>query len=494
MMKFQYTISEAKKEIKNSISVYMMKDEKGNYIIPENKKNPFYIIGVPGIGKTEMAEQIAKELGIGFLSTSLTHHTRNSVLGLPVITDVYGEKGTEYTIPDMLAKVIKECEKGYKEGILLIDEFASMSDALVAPMLAFLQNKCIGNHKLPEGWVLLLCSNPPEYNETAREFDAAVMDRVRLMNVIYSKEDFINYAIEINMHPIIIDYIRNNENSAYICESDNLGNRIVTTRGWENLSQCLYGYEKLNLEVTPKLIYQFIKDENVVYEFYNYYVLCKSTLKIEDITDIIQGVNWSENIEKVYDMDFNRKMQISDVLMKIAVNDSEKVVQDAKLLAYLKRWIDEWEDNYTDIDCFEGAMKSRIGQPIFAVSYLPKVFSERKCDKAEEQMINEILLSVKKSKKDSFQRATDGMVLKAMKMWYEKKNTKVMEYMNNINNEISNIIKFIKNIDDTSFMKFFIRNLNQQENVLYILTELKNEEYTAQLSLLYGNEFDKIIF
>ena len=48
---------------------------------------PFYLEGAPGIGKTQIVGQLAKEMGIGYVSFSLVHHTRNSLLGLPVISE-----------------------------------------------------------------------------------------------------------------------------------------------------------------------------------------------------------------------------------------------------------------------------------------------------------------------------------------------------------------------------------------------------------------------
>ena len=193
MLDYTYTIEEAKKEIKESVSVYFTKGANGYYVIPQERQNPFYLVGAPGIGKTQMVREIAEEIGCGFFATSLTHHTRNSILGLPVIR---GEevKYTEYTMPEILAVIEEKYQAGETEGLLLLDEFASMPESLVAPMLAFLQNKTIGNHKLPEGWVLILASNPPEYNRTARTFDAAIMDRVRTMQIVYDQKDFLEYG------------------------------------------------------------------------------------------------------------------------------------------------------------------------------------------------------------------------------------------------------------------------------------------------------------
>ena len=83
-----YTIAKAKDAIKKGIRGYLLKDENGQYIMREENRLPFYLEGAPGIGKTEIVRQIAEELGLGYVSFSLVHHTRNSLLGLPVIKEL----------------------------------------------------------------------------------------------------------------------------------------------------------------------------------------------------------------------------------------------------------------------------------------------------------------------------------------------------------------------------------------------------------------------
>ena len=79
-------IKQAKQQIKNAMKSYFSKDEFGRYLIPIEKQRPIFLIGAPGIGKTEIMEQISQELGVGLLSYSMTHHTRQSALGLPFTT------------------------------------------------------------------------------------------------------------------------------------------------------------------------------------------------------------------------------------------------------------------------------------------------------------------------------------------------------------------------------------------------------------------------
>ena len=67
-------------------------------------------------------------------------------------------------------------ETGLNEGILFIDEINCVSETLAPAMLQFLQNKTFGNHRIPEGWVIVTAGNPPEYNKSVREFDVVTLD------------------------------------------------------------------------------------------------------------------------------------------------------------------------------------------------------------------------------------------------------------------------------------------------------------------------------
>lgn len=78
-------IKRAKQEIKDSVEAYLNKNEYGEYRIPALRQRPVLLMGPPGIGKTQIMEQIAKECGIGLVAYTITHHTRQSAVGLPFI-------------------------------------------------------------------------------------------------------------------------------------------------------------------------------------------------------------------------------------------------------------------------------------------------------------------------------------------------------------------------------------------------------------------------
>ena len=64
-------IKRAKQEIKDTIEAYLVKNELGEYRIPRIRQRPILLIGPPGIGKTQIMEQISRECKIGLVSYTM---------------------------------------------------------------------------------------------------------------------------------------------------------------------------------------------------------------------------------------------------------------------------------------------------------------------------------------------------------------------------------------------------------------------------------------
>ena len=163
-------IKRAKEEVMKAVKIYLEKDEHGEYRVPVVRQRPLFLQGAPGLGKTAIMEQVASELDIALVSYSMTHHTRQSAIGLPFLKEVtYGGKTytkSEYTMSEIIASVYDVIEKtGKKEGILFLDEINCVSETLAPAMLLFLQYKRFGNLSVPEGWVVVTAGNPPQYNK-----------------------------------------------------------------------------------------------------------------------------------------------------------------------------------------------------------------------------------------------------------------------------------------------------------------------------------------
>lgn len=287
-------INEAKTQICNAMRAYFQKDEFGNYVIPIERQRPIFLMGPPGIGKTAIMEQIASELDVGLVSYSMTHHTRQSALGLPFIEKkTYGGREysvSEYTMSEIIASVYDMIEDtGLSEGILFLDEINCVSETLAPSMLQFLQYKIFGKHRVPAGWVVVTAGNPPEYNNSVREFDIVTWDRLKRMDVEPSYDVWKEYAYRKGTHAAIMTYLDIKKDDFYRIETDVNGKIFVTARGWSDLSDMMKLYEGLDLPIDETLIAQYLQYPKIAKEFAIYYDLFRKYRSDYQIPLIAEG-------------------------------------------------------------------------------------------------------------------------------------------------------------------------------------------------------------
>ena len=293
-------IASAKQQIKNTVQIYLQKDALGRYRLPLVHQRPIFLLGAPGLGKTAIMQQVADEMGLGLVSYSMTHHTRQSALGLPVIVEKeYGGKHyqvSEYTMSEIIASVY-DCMRttGKTQGILFLDEINCVSETLSPAMLLFLQYKVFGGHQIPEGWVVVTAGNPPRFNKSVREFDAATRDRLKVIEVEPSYEAWKAYALEHGVSRSVISYLDIRPEDFYKVETTVDGLTVVTPRAWEDLSEILQYHEELGLAVSEELTTQYLQNKQVARDFAIYYELYQKYRQAYNIDAILQGV-WDEDV------------------------------------------------------------------------------------------------------------------------------------------------------------------------------------------------------
>lgn len=322
----------AKEEIKNTLKAYLQKDESGAYIMEPQLQRPLLLMGPPGIGKTQIVSQVAKEMSMGLVSYTITHHTRQSAVGLPSIESVkYGEDTfsiTRYTMSEIIASVYETMERtGQKEGILFIDEINCVSETLTPAMLSFLQNKTFGNWKVPEGWIIVAAGNPPEYNKSVRDYDMVTLDRVRYINIKEDLLTWLKYANESKVHGAILAYLDVHPDDFYRVQMTVDGLSFVTARGWQDLSSLLYAYENIGVNITSEIIYEYLRFEEISDRFFDFYMLYEKYKGEYDVAAVLTKTEDTALHQMLLSASADERIAVCGLLLDNLLKDisSEKV-------------------------------------------------------------------------------------------------------------------------------------------------------------------------
>ncbi len=462
-------IKRAKQEIKDSIEAYLAKDEFGNYLIPAIRQRPILLMGAPGIGKTQIMEQIAKECKVGLVSYTITHHTRQSAVGLPFIKEkTFGSETfsvTEYTMSEIIASVYEKMEKtGLKEGILFIDEINCVSETLAPMMLQFLQGKTFGNQKVPEGWVIVTAGNPPEYNKSVREFDVVTLDRIKRIDVQPDFEVWKEYAYEQGIHPAVISYLELRRKNFYRMENTVDGRIFATARGWEDLSRLIQVYETLNKEVDREVVYQYIQHPMIAKDFAAYLALYNKYKTDYAVEDLLQG-KWSQlTIQKIRNASLDEHLSLVGLLNgKLSQLFTECYLMDS-YVTKLYKYMVYYRDNLADIslkaicqkaaDDLETARKSELltaneEKTLLRVNaFLEKIWMELEGLTQSEQDIYEKVKAAFYAEADSLEEQTEAA---------SQTLQNVFDFMEAAFGDSQEMVAFITELNANFYSIWFIR-------------------------------------
>ena len=313
-------IKRAKEEIERTVRAYLAKDALGEYAIPAVRQRPILLMGPPGIGKTQIMEQAARECGVALVAYTITHHTRQSAVGLPFIRQKhYGDRDvsvTEYTMSEIIASIYEKMEAtGLQEGILFIDEINCVSETLAPTMLQFLQCKTFGNQAVPAGWVIVAAGNPPEYNKSVRDFDIVTLDRVRRMDIQPDLPAWREYARKVGVHGAILSYLELHPQNFYQINADVEGAQFVTARGWEDLSNLLDTYEKLGMQADEEVIRQYLQHRTIAEDFASYLDLYYKYRDDYGVEEILAGRPRPEAFARLLQAPFDERLSLVSLLL-----------------------------------------------------------------------------------------------------------------------------------------------------------------------------------
>ena len=191
--------------------------------------------GSPGVGKTQVVERLADEIGARLFDLRLTTIEPQDLRGLPYYD--HEARTTVWYRPEDLP------DDPDRPSVLFLDELTSAAPTLQPTVYGLLQERRVGRHRLPDSVFVVAAGNMVEDGAVAYEMGTGLSDRLIHLHVRAAATDWLeNYAVPRGLHPAVTAFIRTRPDLLETTErSLERGHMIACTpRSWERVSDVLH--------------------------------------------------------------------------------------------------------------------------------------------------------------------------------------------------------------------------------------------------------------
>jgi len=211
------------------------------------------------------------------------------MMGVPIPSkNEKGETVTVWAIPSIWPKDDGE----FSGGTIFLDEMNQGQAAILNAAFQLVQDRALGDYKVPKGYIIIGASNPSAFNGTVTEFSIPLSNRFSHFNIKVDFDSWLNYRMNNGGNLDVMTFLKTQDQSLLFDRQGmeaKVGSSlaetmytdiVVTPRSWEVVEKLLnlpegtkdtggfsidekkyYATGRLGLGVANRL-FTFIKDKN----------------------------------------------------------------------------------------------------------------------------------------------------------------------------------------------------------------------------------------
>ena len=252
---------------------------------------PTMLRGAPGVGKSAIVRQIARDLNIGFVDVRLAQMERVDVSGLPAIADGM----TEWLPPQFWPR------QKDSRGIIFFDEITSAPADVQVAAYSLVLDRAVpnSNYNLPDGWYIVAAGNRDTDKAVAKPMSSALANRFAHYELDADAEQWNDWAISKGLHPSVTGFINYRPTLLFTMKDQDLQQGWPSPRSWHRVANILPKF-KDNETVLQKVVFGLI-GQSVGTEFLAFHKMSKN---FDSVVEMLTNPKAKLNIPKRSDERF----------------------------------------------------------------------------------------------------------------------------------------------------------------------------------------------
>ena len=254
-------------------------------------KEPCFLWGTFGIGKSAIVKEVTDDLGISLIDIRLTQLEPSDLRGLPIIDKETNT--TKWLIPNWLPS-----DKNSK-GILFLDELNLSIPSIQASCYQLICDRRIGDYVLPDGWIIVSAGNRAEDRANIFELPSPLANRFsqHLELRIPSVYEWVKWGTTNgkSIDSRILAFLSFKQNVLFHFDRNSKDKAIATPRSWEKCSKLISDLTDKDLEFIERLVSGCV-GESISVEFLAFLKLHKTI----DLNEIIKN---PEKVKEITELD-----------------------------------------------------------------------------------------------------------------------------------------------------------------------------------------------
>ncbi len=237
-------------------------------------QQPVFLWGAPGIGKSQIVSQVAKNKGYKLTDIRAILLDPVDLRGLPHIT---ADKQAAWCTPAFLPK-----EDATDKGILFLDELNAAPPLVQAACYQLILDRKIGEYTLPAGWTVVAAGNGEKDRAVTHKMPTALANRMVHIDMQTSTDDWLIWAQDAEIRQEIRAFLRFRPQLLHDFDPQKSAKAFASPRSWAFVSQIL------NANTDPSIEYELLQGTvgmAAATEFTGFLQVWRDLPTVENITE-----------------------------------------------------------------------------------------------------------------------------------------------------------------------------------------------------------------